>query len=685
MTPINSFPFRQKDDAAPAATEDPGGEESTTPRMLRGIVTRLQYFFAIRKERKMLARTAHIDRTLIRRLRSRALPHANQLRYFSTTLSGKERPLLKLGMLLILAGVGIITFRYIAAHVDRVPKVGGRYTEAIVGLPQFINPILETSDADKDISSLIFSGLLAYDVHGELTPDLARDYTVSEDGKVYTFALRNDVVWHDGQPFTADDVLFTIESMQDPLYKSPRTFSFRGITVKKLDDFTVQFTLEEPFAPFITLLSIGVIPKHIWEHIAPENAALARANIQPIGTGPYRALTFTLGEDGTIRDYTLSRSQVYYGTAPYIDKLVFKFYPSFEEAIAAVKQRSVEGVSFVPQRLKSSITAGKYLVFHTFQLPQYTALFFNQEQQKILADKNLRIGLAHAIDKDRMLREAVAGEGQVIHSPILPGYVGYDPSLEGHAYDVPMAEAFLDKTEWKRMEKEGYAALVEAQHIKEQENLAKTINAAAQPPEGTTTEALASTTQPLVKEPLPDVPYLRVNKDGKPLVLTLTLIDTPINENIAYLLKDMWGAVGIQLEIRSIAANAIRREILRPRDYEILLIDEVVGFDPDPYVFWHSNQTEHPGLNFAKLANRHVDELLEQARQTNDRTIRAEKYQEFQKLLIGELPAIFLYTPTYTYLTSSNLEGIAVERVTIPANRFSGIANWYVKTQWVWK
>ncbi len=680
--PFSSRESTNQDDAH-TTTNNTSSELSRTARFFR----RLRHVAVLRTQQKTVDDTARADKKLVHTLQSRSLPRPRQLRYLHTLLSQRERWLIVFSVFLVVVGVGLVLFKYIDTHLERIPTEGGKYTEAIVGIPQFINPILQTSDADKDISSLIFSGLLSYDTQGTLTTDLAKDYTISEDGKVYTFSLREDIVWHDGQPFTADDVLFTIESIQNPLYKSIHTFSFRGIILEKLDETTIQFTLEEPFAPFIGLLTIGIIPEHIWSHIAPESAALARANIQPIGTGPYRAHAFTLGEDGTIRDYTLIRNQVYYDTQPHIEKLVFKFYPTFEEALAAAAAKNVQGVSFVPQRFKKTLSE-KEFVFYNLRLPQYTALFFHQEQQAILAEKNVRQALAHALDKERILREAIDNEGQSIEGPILPGYLGYSQDVEHYAYDTEKANTLLDDTSWEAMDKKEYETLRHAQLAEEREAAQDTLDESRDSDKqdtetDTPQEEVATTTDESLT--LPDIPFFRVNKDGEALTLTLTMVDTPANESIAYLLQEMWGAVGVQLNIQAIPGSRIRRDVLKPRDYEILLLSEVVGFDPDPYVFWHSSQTEHPGLNFAKLANRHVDTLLEEARQAIDVSVRKEKYQEFQALLAKELPALFLYTPTYTHATSHSLKGVGTKRITIPADRFSDITNWYIRTHWKWE
>jgi len=182
-----------------------------------------------------------------------------------------------------LAASGVQTF------FEEVPREGGLYREAVVGAPQLINPLYApANEVDTDISRLIFSGLLRYDEHGVLVPDVALSYEINEEQTEYTFLLRSDAIWHDGTPLTINDVLFTYGAIQDPVYASPLRVSFQGVTIAALDDTRIQFVLEKPFAPFLGSLTAGIIPEHIWANIDPRNARLSPFNLKPVGSGPFQ-------------------------------------------------------------------------------------------------------------------------------------------------------------------------------------------------------------------------------------------------------------------------------------------------------------------------------------------------------------------------------------------------------------
>jgi len=275
-----------------------------------------------------------------------------------------------------------------------VPNHGGEYIEGLIGSPRFINPILAQTDADKDLSKLIFSGLLKYDEHRRLVPDLAESYQISEDELVYTFYLRKDVIWHDGRPFKADDIIFTVASIQDPEFSSPLSRSFRGITAEKIDDYTISFTLKESFAPFLGLLTFGILPEHLWYSIPPVNADLTELNKIPVGTGAWKFEKFTKDKTGIIKSYVLKKNDAYYGEKSYIDSIIFKFYGDFISAVDALKSKNVQGIAYLPKELFNDLSKYKNLNYQNLDQPQYTAIFLIKEiknfYNQIILDRQLQ-------------------------------------------------------------------------------------------------------------------------------------------------------------------------------------------------------------------------------------------------------------------------------------------------------
>ncbi len=583
--------------------------------------------------------------------------------------------------------------------VVTVPKAGGTYIEAIVGTPSLINPLFALANApDLDLTRLIYTGLVRKDTNGNIIPDLAERFTVSPDQKTYTIRLKTNAAWHDGAPVTADDVLFTIERIQNPEMKSPLAQSFRGVDVKKIDDATIQLTLKEAFAPFIETLTTGILPEHLWRDVPMATAQLADYNIKPVGSGPFRFSSLVKDKKGVVKSYTLERFTRYHGTPPYLKELTFKFYATFTDAVEALKKSEVQGIHFIPKQFKEKIPSGNYHVIN-LSFPQYTTIFFNQENNKALKEKRVRQALIAAIDRERMIQDVLGGEATRITSPILPGTFSTLSRSAPALFDPEKAKKLLTDAGWKTITKEEYQkkldrerALAEEQREKElknQENSAKNGSASG----GKTTPDLreverdAKPTETKKETTAPNAERLLDHyreKNGAILSVRLTTIDHPENIAVAAMIQSAWESIGVAVTLM-LQSDNFQKEILSPRAYEALLFGVIVGRDPDPYPFWHSSQREAPGLNLALFVNREADVLLEDARRTNDLGIRESKYQRFQEILIEELPADFLYTPTYTYLLGNIVNGFAIQSIARSDDRFANVHEWYVKTKWALK
>jgi len=560
-------------------------------------------------------------------------PNPKQIRYISHYLSGKERLIIRSLLIIIVIAVIILSYRFYTRHVEYLPRQGGSYTEALVGQPKYINPILcQTNDVDMDLSHLIFSGLFKYNDKLELIPDLAQSYEVSEDQKTYTVKLKPNILWHNGNALLIDDIIYTIETIQDPDFKSPLYSSLTGITVERVDDQTIKFTLKEPYAPFLSNLTFGILPAHLWGDVSSANFSLAEYNTKPtVGSGPFKFKEFKKDQSGYIKSFTLTRNDNYYGTKPNIKEIIFKFYPDFTSAVEALKNKKIQGVSFIPKDLKSSIEKNKNLTEHALRLPQYTAVFLNQKN-KLLKNADIKKALALAVDKKMILQEALKGDGVIIDVPILEGFLGYNPDIKKYEFNPQKARETLDQAGWK----------------------------------------------------IPAEGGVRKKGDAE-LAFSLTTVDQPEYLKTADLLKEQWEAIGIGIDLKIMNPNRVDKELIKPKDYEALLYGEILGLDPDPYAFWHSSQASAGGPNLSNYGNKDVDKLLEEARKTNNKDERAKKYIEFQNILANDLPAIFLYNPTYNYTVNKKIKGINTDRIIIPSDRFNGIEGWYVNTKIKWK
>ena len=284
------------------------------------------------------------------------IPSWEQLKYLPQVLEGKEKIVWQVCIGLIIAALIFIAGAFYFLNTEVAPQHGGEYTEGLVGYPEYVNPILaQANDVDLDLSSLIFSSLFTYNTDQKLEPDLITNYTLSDDEKTYTFYLRSDVKWHDDEMLDVDDVIFTIQTIQDKEYKSPLRTSLKGVQIERLDDHSFSLTLNEPFAPFLSTLTFGVMPEHRWYDIPAQNMGLAEDNLKPIGSGPFKFSSLVKDKAGIVKSYHLVSNEEYYNQVPYLDKMNFIFYPDMYMALEAAEQKKIEGISFIPAESKESL------------------------------------------------------------------------------------------------------------------------------------------------------------------------------------------------------------------------------------------------------------------------------------------------------------------------------------------
>lgn len=559
-------------------------------------------------------------------------PSLEQFKYLPRAFDERERRVLRIVALVTVASFAVVTVRFFQRHIEVLPKDGGSYTEGMVGSPQYINPVLTyANEIDEDLVKLLFVGLYQTGEDGGLEHVLAAHEETSEDGKTYLITLRQGARWHDGFPITTADVQFTFDRIMDPTVQSPLRKQFENIeAIEPMSDTTLKIVLKKPFAPFLASLTFGILPQHIWGDVPAASFRLAEYNLKPIGSGPFAFASYTKTRLGIIQSYRLERFDDYFLERPHLNAITFRFYESKETLLEAVKRDAIEGVHFVPSDLRAAIEKeGRTL--YSLRLPQYTAVFFNQ-RTALLKDKTVRQTLERAIEKTAILRDAMNGAGEVIHTPILPGFLGHNPEVRGLAYNADEARKALDAAGWTLQEGESVRT-----------------------------------------------------KDGKELRFSLSTVDRAEYIKTAELLKQFWNAVGVALEIRLYSGDDIVKKVIQSRNYEALLFGEIVGADPDPYPFWHSSQSFDPGLNLAIFYNKNVDQLLEEARSTRDEEQRRMKYLHFQNILAEEQPAIFLVNPFYTYALDRKIRGFGLERIFVPSDRFANVTAWYEKTQWGWK
>lgn len=514
-----------------------------------------------------------------------------------------------------------------------VPKEGGSYTEGIVGQPMYINPLLsQTSQVDSDLSQLIYSGLLKYDGQGKLTNDLAESYEISGDRKTYTFYLKKDIRWHDGEPLTAGDVYFTFNAVQDSAYRSPLRLNWQGVEAEQKDDYAISFTLTNPYFGFLNNLTMRILPKHIWENVGPEKFILSELNLRPVGSGPYKFSDFQKDSSGNIVSYELRAFPDYFSGEPFISKLNFNFYPDYDALAEAYNKKEIDGMGNAPADKLGDIKSKKGTEIYKLNSPRYFAVFFNQSKSAALASQKLREALAYGTDRPQIINEVLYGKGAAIFSPFLPQMEEYENDIARYETDIEKAKSLLDEEGWK---------LGAGREIRE--------------------------------------------KNGAKLEFEITTLDSPELAQTADILGRQWKKIGADVRVNILSVSDLQQNYIKPREYSALLFGQELNFNPDPYFFWHSSQARDPGLNLALFNDKKSDELLDNARQEQDAGKRAEYYKEFQKIVTAKIPALFLYSPKYLYPVNKKVKGIEAENINSPSGRFAEVNKWYVKTKRVRK
>lgn len=511
---------------------------------------------------------------------------------------------------------------------------GGIYTEALVGSMGRLNPMLDwNNQADRDVNRLLFSSLIRFDARGLPQPDLAESWGTSSDGTIYNFTIRPNALWHDGQPVTTDDVLFTIELIKSSGSLFPQDVKdlWSQVAVKKFDDKTFQIKLPEPFAPFLDYVAFGVLPKHLLETIPADQLANADFNLAPVGSGPYRFESL-LTNGGQISGVTLIANEDYYLQRPYIEQVAFRYYPDSASALSAYQQGETLGVSRITNDILQQALAEPTLSVHTSRLPQLGLVFLNLNNPNVVffQDEKVRQALLLGINRNVIISRVLQGQAILADSPILPGSWAYYDDMPRLEYDPDAAITLLKDA--------GYAIPAGGGDV-------------------------------------------RV-KDGQPLSFTMVHPDDETHTKIAQAIQADWALIGARVELQPAPYNSVINDFLSTRNYQAALADLNTARtpDPDPYLFWHQAEATG-GQNYSQWDNRAASEFLETARTATDFETRARLYRNFQVVFAKELPSLPLYYPVYSYGVDAQVQGVQLPPLYDASDRFALIREWYLVTR----
>ena len=516
---------------------------------------------------------------------------------------------------------------------------GGTLIEGVVGTPRFINPVLAVTRADKDMSALIYAGLMRLGDGGSLVPDVAESITVSDDGLTYDVVLKQNVYFHDDTQLTAADVVFTIGHIQNPALTSPHRASFSGVTIEELGEFELNIVLTEPYAPFIENLTVGILPRHIWKDATNEEFPFSQHNSEPIGAGPYKVKRIDRNTSGIPESYVLEPHTAYHHTVPKIAELKITFFPNEALLVNAFNTKMIDSVAGLSAESFDMLTLedSSHEIL-TIPLPRTFALFFNQNKSAVLRDISARKALDAVIPRAELIDTVLKGYGRPLHSPIPEGFgidtTTYEPT-DSSSTPLDTARDILKKGGW-------------------------TFN---------------SDENEWTKE---------VDKVSIPLAVTISTANNPVFESTAEFLRQKWEQLGVHVTVKQFEQSDLTQGIIRPRDYEALLFGTDLGRSLDFYSFWHSSQRNDPGLNVSLYANLTTDSILTEARTNASSTVRTESFIRFSDELLTETPAIFLYSPELMYVFPTAVNGKRFTGLSEPHERFSNIEEWSVETESVW-
>lgn len=574
----------------------------------------------------------------LRRQRSTAVSLSQQadqkverllIRRFDRLLAVRRFVILWVSLFLVLIFAGIYQTRNLSQYYQSLqPVPGGIYTEGVIGNFTNANPLYASGAADTAVSRLVFSGLFKYDTNNKLVGDLASGYTLSNNQTRYIVRLKPDLHWHDGQPLTADDVVFTYKTIQNIESQSPLYSSWQGIKVTKQSDDLINFDLPNALSDFPDSLVNGIIPYHLLKDVPAEQLRSAPFNTDPIGTGPFEwKFIEVTGNDSATREQriSLAANRNYQGGAPKLDGFNLITFSDEQHMVSAFKNKQISamsGLENVPQDLDKA----KSIQVYTTPLTTSVMVFF-KTSQPILNDANVRRALIEATNRSQ-LNDLFDEPVQLSDSPLLKGQLGYDPKLVEPAYNLDDANKLLDQAGWAR----GSSGVR--------------------------------------------------TKNSQPLTFVLSAQDSPNYTKTAEFIQEQWAKLGVKLQVQYYDRDDLQTSVVANHDYDALLYGISIGIDPDVFAYWDGSQaaiTSQGHLNLSEYRSSAADLAVEAGRTRSDPAIRAVKYKAFLTQWMKDLPAMPLYQPDYLYITRGPVFNYERKSANADTDQFYNVNNWMIR------
>ncbi len=513
-------------------------------------------------------------------------------------LSRKEQIIFGGAGIIFLVTLGVYGALYLQAKTRAEAAAGGEFREGVIGQPVFINPVSPVTEADRDITRLVFSSV------AEVADSVKR----SPNGKEWYVRLKENVFWHDGQKLTADDIVFTLETIKNPESRSPFYASFQGVTVERVSELEVKFILENPYAFFESdhLQTLRLIPKHIFSDIPVSNFRLSSYALKPIGSGPYEIISYEDDREGMIKGFRLKVHENHFGDKPNIKNITFRFYRNSSELIKAYNRGQIDGFGLVTAEPLAQNKVRIRHNLHSLRSSRYYAVFVNQNlTSQELKKLPTRRTLSETVDRQKIINEVFLSRATPLYGP---------------------------------------------------------TNLTSEPSQSSNLASLQG------------------------LKLNLTVPEEPFLVKTAQIIKSDWETSGAEVNLKILSLRAVQDEVLKNSDYGMLLFGNITKESQDLFAFWHSSQRFYPDQNLSLYKNSEVDAALERYRKnfnTDDRLILLKRISD---TIAADLPAIFLYSPEYIYVTVPQLDGFDDSQIINTGDdRFANVTNWYVKIRRVFK
>lgn len=528
------------------------------------------------------------------------------------------------------------------------------YREGMVSRPSSINPLTARTMADRSLVALVFSGLVRLGPEGTFVGDLAERWTVDETGSIYTFELRRDALWHDGAPVTAADVVYTVQVLSDPAYTGPAGESWREVTATQVDRYTVQLQLATPLGSFLQAATQPIAPAHVFEGIALTDLADDPVNQSPVGSGPFKLVSWNAGE---------ARLEPAVGSAPnaipidptesppptdtlatpgatdrpdrplpYLPWIELRFYPHPAALVEAYKAGQVDAAVGLPPAESAMLSAADDSRLLRYPRATLTSITFDlRPSHREFRDRRVRIALLASVDRDSLIERVLRGAGLRADAPIPPSSWAYDAEASRRiAFDRKQAEKLLAAAGWKRLEK-GWA----------------------------------------------------VGSSDKPYTLELITPEeatNPIAYATAQAVASDWRLLGLDVRVLALPVDDFVTDRLRPGRFAAAVLDMNVGLDPDLYPLLASSQTAMGGSNVAGLQDRDLDKLLDAARAPGEEDARKAAYKTLQSKLAEQQYLLPLFFRDEAVVVRNVLTGPTVRQIADPGDRYWDVLTWRLAT-----